>query len=228
MTSTDESSKIAGQSFVSEGADAADIRPQTDIRPRLMPRSLVPAARMAYHSWHYARWSWRFGGFGFGSTLGKPRVALAHYPKVFIGHGVHLGPLWRLEALSGDVRGHYNRGRIEIGDETVADIGFHVGSLTSVVIGREVLIASWVLIVDANTAIRHRLPPRFAPFVEEGEAVHIGDGCWLGERSVIVAGVELGERCVVGANAVVTKSFPAYSIVAGIPAQLIGSSKPDS
>jgi len=53
--------------------------------------------------------------------------------------------------------------------------------------------------------------------------VTIGDDCWLGSNSVILPGVSLGKGAVVGANAVVTKSFPDYSIVGGVPAKIIGS-----
>jgi acetyltransferase-like isoleucine patch superfamily enzyme len=51
--------------------------------------------------------------------------------------------------------------------------------------------------------------------------VRLGRHCFVGYRACILPGVQLGEHCVVGANSVVTKSFPAYSMVAGIPAKLI-------
>lgn len=53
--------------------------------------------------------------------------------------------------------------------------------------------------------------------------VEIGDDCWLGMNTVILPGISLGKGAVVGANAVVTKSFPDYSIVAGVPAKIVGS-----
>jgi acetyltransferase-like isoleucine patch superfamily enzyme len=53
--------------------------------------------------------------------------------------------------------------------------------------------------------------------------VDIGDDCWLGMNTVILPGVVLGRGVVVGANAVVTKSIPEYSIVGGVPATIIGS-----
>jgi maltose O-acetyltransferase len=54
--------------------------------------------------------------------------------------------------------------------------------------------------------------------------VRIGNGCWIGAKAVILMNVELGDRCVVGAGAVVTRSFPADSVVVGVPARPIGTS----
>ncbi|MEN9331187.1 MAG: hypothetical protein RLZZ94_277 [Bacteroidota bacterium] len=52
-------------------------------------------------------------------------------------------------------------------------------------------------------------------------SIKIGQNCWLGNGVVITAGVELGDNVVVGANAVVTKSFPSNVIIAGVPAKVI-------
>ncbi|MFN5345655.1 MAG: acyltransferase [Bacteroidota bacterium] len=52
-------------------------------------------------------------------------------------------------------------------------------------------------------------------------SIKIGKNCWLGNGVIITAGVELGDNVVVGANAVVTKSFPSNVIIAGVPAQVI-------
>ena len=60
------------------------------------------------------------------------------------------------------------------------------------------------------------------------EKTTIGDRCFVGTLSVITKGVQLGSECVVGAGAVVTKSFPNNSIVAGVPAKLIGRTIVDS
>lgn len=52
-------------------------------------------------------------------------------------------------------------------------------------------------------------------------SVKIGRNCWIGNGAVILAGVSLGDNVVVGANAVVTKSFSGNVIIAGVPAKII-------
>jgi len=54
----------------------------------------------------------------------------------------------------------------------------------------------------------------------EGKEIIIGDRCWIGMNAVIMPGVILGSDTVVGAGAVVTKSFPAGKVVlGGVPAK---------
>lgn len=83
------------------------------------------------------------------------------------------------------------------------------------------LIASDVLITSENHGINPELSDSYSNIPLQAKAVHIGKGCWLGEKVSILPGVTLGERCIVAANAVVTKSFPAYSMIGGVPAKLI-------
>lgn len=54
------------------------------------------------------------------------------------------------------------------------------------------------------------------------ESIEIGDHCWLGTNVVVMPGVTLGPHTVVGANAVVTKSFPdGWCVLGGVPAKKI-------
>jgi maltose O-acetyltransferase len=52
-------------------------------------------------------------------------------------------------------------------------------------------------------------------------SVKIGKNCWLGHGVTILKGVELGDNVTVAANSVVTGSFPANVVIAGVPAKII-------
>lgn len=52
--------------------------------------------------------------------------------------------------------------------------------------------------------------------------VVIGNDVWLGARVVVLPGVTIGDGAVVGSGAVVTKDVTSFSIVAGVPAKIIG------
>jgi acetyltransferase-like isoleucine patch superfamily enzyme len=57
----------------------------------------------------------------------------------------------------------------------------------------------------------------------KSEGIVVGDDVWIGWRATILDGVTIGRGAVVAACAVVTKSVPPYSIVAGVPARVIGA-----
>ena len=167
---------------------------------------------------HHARWSWRFGRFGFRSRLAKPDL-LTRPRAIHIGRRVLIGKGARLEAVGGDQ--HEPTPQIEIGDHTSIQMYFHCGAASRVRIGREVLIASRVHITDHDhrTDDPQVTPRRSRELVTR--PVTIGDGAWLGEGCVILKGVTIGSRAVIGANAVVTRDVPARAVVAGVPAKLI-------
>lgn len=57
---------------------------------------------------------------------------------------------------------------------------------------------------------------------DEGQDIRIGDECWIGMNTVILPGVILGPRTIVGAGSVVTRSFPAGNVtIVGAPARVI-------
>ena len=59
-------------------------------------------------------------------------------------------------------------------------------------------------------------------FKEWKKPITIGNDCWIGARVMLTGGITIGDGTVIYSNAVVTKDTPPYSIVAGIPAHVIG------
>jgi serine O-acetyltransferase len=62
---------------------------------------------------------------------------------------------------------------------------------------------------------------------EVNAAPKIGDHVYLAAGCRIIGAITIGDRCIVGAGAVVTRSFPSHSIIAGVPAVVIGSTESD-
>lgn len=67
---------------------------------------------------------------------------------------------------------------------------------------------------ELNPATRNQSPGRTAP-------VTIGNNVWLGSRSLILKGVEIGDNSVIAPMSVVTRCIPSNSLAAGIPARVI-------
>lgn len=49
-------------------------------------------------------------------------------------------------------------------------------------------------------------------------AIVVGNGCWVGAKTVILGGVTIGDGAIIAAGAVVTRDVPAHTLVAGVPA----------
>ena len=72
---------------------------------------------------------------------------------------------------------------------------------------------------------RHKDDRVDIPMREQGMAevlpVTIGNDVWIGSRVIILPGVTIGDGCIIGAGAVVTKDVPPYSVVGGVPGRII-------
>lgn len=110
---------------------------------------------------------------------------------------------------------------IKIGSRVYIGRYAYFVAINSIVIEDGCVLSEYVYITDNA----HGLDPDKGPIMkqplESKGPVHIGCNCFLGFRASVMPGVTLGDHCVVGANSVVTHSFPSYSMVAGSPARLV-------
>ena len=105
----------------------------------------------------------------------------------------------------------------EMGDLT------HIVAHECVEIGDNVLFASKCFISDTDHGTykgenqdHPETPPNQRRLVTK--PVKIGNNVWIGENVVILAGAEIGNGCIVGANTVVKNVFPDNCIIVGSPA----------
>jgi acetyltransferase-like isoleucine patch superfamily enzyme len=111
--------------------------------------------------------------------------------------------------------------RIRIGGGSFLNLGVMVAAAELVDIGEHCMFANGCFISDAS----HRFddPNRPVPwqgFTSKGPT-RVGDNVWCGANAVITSGVTVGERCVIGANSVVTRDLPPFSVAVGVPAKVI-------
>ena len=153
---------------------------------------------------------WDFYECGSGVVI--EHGALVFHPEtVSIGDDVYIGHY----AI---VKGYYNS-RMSIGRGTWIGQHAFVHSAAGILIGEDVGIGPGTRIFTSAHDLNQgsHLPIMKRPL--QLAAVEIGDGCDLGVNSVLLPGVRLGRHVQVAAGAVVTKSFPDGSIVAGVPAR---------
>lgn len=87
-----------------------------------------------------------------------------------------------------------------------------------VTIGDHVLLGPAVQIYTAT----HPLDaPLRRTGIEGAKPIGIGNDVWIGGGTIVLPGVSIGDRAVIGAGAVVTKDVPADVVVAGNPARVV-------
>ncbi len=174
---------------------------------RWYERNSLPWNRLAIH-----REMARRGAFARWPIQGDVLKALRE-GRLEVGEGTLLEPQVWLTAPG--------EARIRIGAGTFLNIGVMVAAHELVEIGDHCMFANGCFVTDA--AHRFDDPDRPVPwqgFTSKGPT-RIGDNVWCGANVVVTSGVTIGERCVIGANSVVTRDVPPYSIAAGSPATVV-------
>lgn len=112
------------------------------------------------------------------------------------------------------------KGQLTIGSRNYFNKNVKIVCFEKIEIGDDCLFADSVHIYDHD----HRYDDLSKPISQQGYAmapVKIGNNVWLGAKVTVLKGVAIGEGTIVGANSVVTKDLPAFSVCGGIPAKVI-------
>jgi acetyltransferase-like isoleucine patch superfamily enzyme len=157
---------------------------------------------------------------GRGSTLERG-VVLDGYAR----RGVQIGARTRIGSFTiVSCTSHlslYGDG-FSIGDDSSIGDYSCVGAVGGVTIGNNVIMGLFV----SFHAQEHEFGDPDTPIRSQGTSergITIGDNCWVGARVTFLDGSYVSEGCVVAAGAVVKGEFPAFSVIAGVPARVVRS-----
>lgn len=113
---------------------------------------------------------------------------------------------------------------ISLGKNVAVNTGAVIDGRGGVIIGDETMIGPHTCLYSSSHRYKNIHRTIFAQGHELKPLV-VGRDVWIGANATILPGLIIGNGVIVGANAVVTKNVPAYAIVGGVPAKLIGRRK---
>lgn len=172
---------------------------------------------------------------GRGVVFGR-NLTLRHAHKIVLGDKVILDDGVVLDAKGATNRGitvgdrvyigrntivYTKNGDIELGDEVNLSSNCQVFSSNALSIGAHTVIGAFTYLLSGGEYDTH--DP--TPFSQQSGMntrgpLTIGPGCWLGAGITVTDASSIGERCVIGAGAVVCAPIPARSIAMGVPAKV--------
>ncbi len=160
-----------------------------------------------------------FGNFGNGTVIFRPEY-ISNACSMHIGDRTSVGHSAHIELIHKYADVCYSP-KIEIGNDVYIGPNLYMVCIGKITIGDGSVLSEQVYVHDSN----HGFDPECGlimqqPLVHGGD-ITIGKNCFLGFRTAIMPDVTLGDHCIVAMGAVVTKSFPPYSMLAGVPAVLI-------
>ncbi|AZI56563.1 DapH/DapD/GlmU-related protein [Epilithonimonas vandammei] len=171
----------------------------------------------------YSGWiSRQFNKVGSDPTISYP-IDLIGGNYIYIGDHFTSGKRLRLNAYD-RFKDVFYKPLIILGNNININDDCHIACIEKIEIGNNVLIAGKVFISDHLHGDTFYDTLKIAPsdrnLITKG-GVFIEDDVWIGENVSILPGVRIGKGSVIGANSVVTKNIPKYSIAVGSPARCI-------
>lgn len=151
-----------------------------------------------------------FGDFGLATKNETTYIKLGKDSRMFVDGAVCIG--------RGCNIGLGNGASLTIGNGTFITGKANLMCLHSIEIGERCAISWGTQIMDDDF---HKTRGESEPPKRNPKGVIIGEHVWIGSNVTILKDVQIGDGCIVGANAVVTRSVPARCMVGGNPAKVI-------
>lgn len=188
----------------------------------LVTKNLADKVCNFFHFLHSGRFYGQVSSCGYPVDLRYPTY-LAGGKYIKIGKKFHASYRLRIEAWDKYKDVSFTPS-ILIGDNVSFSDNCHIGAINRIEIGNNVLFGSNVYVTDhfhgTSTPKDIDIHPLERDLFSKG-AVVIEDNVWIGDGVCIMPNVKIGSSCIVGANSVVTKSFPSNCVIAGVPATII-------
>ena len=137
--------------------------------------------------------------------------------KFHIGDEVQFGSNLKIKFLS-------NQGELSIEKRCYFGDFISIYCTDKIVIEADNLFASHIFITTENHSFDPENPHSYGHQPLTNAPISFKQGSWIGENVTFVSsrdGLEIGQRCVIAAGSVVTKSIPDYCMAAGVPAKVI-------
>jgi len=160
------------------------------------------------------------------TLCGRPFVSRFEGSKILFGRAVRLDSSRRNNPLGGEkpcvLRTMTPNAHISLSDHVGLSSSTIVAG-NSIQIGEHTILGAGCMVLDNDFHAPGTEFTWLTEYSKNSKPVKIGRGCFIGARSIILKGVTLGDRVIIGAGSVVTKDVPAYSIAAGNPARVVGT-----
>ncbi len=169
------------------------------------------------------------GGPAAPRTITRQGLPFPHFPRVTFGTDVQILGVANLEIGEGSCIGDHSwlnvcvrddRIRMRIGRAVLVGRHSMVSTGGYLEIGDFCLFGPRVSVVDAD----HGFADITRPYVEQpptlGRSIVLEDNCWLGVGAVVAGNLTVGRGSVIGANSLVTKDVPPFSVVVGHPGRI--------
>jgi acetyltransferase-like isoleucine patch superfamily enzyme len=181
-------------------------------------------------------WTWeaRFKGVELAERVsfwGRPIIGVARDSRIQLGSGVAIASALRANPIAcfqPSVLRTLAAGAEIILDRNVGMSATVLLAGRSIRIGEGTILGSGAMVLDNDVHVPEGDFGWRDEYQKTARPIVIGRGGFIGARAIILKGVTIGDRAVVGAGAVVTKDVPPGCVAAGNPAKILHPKNPES